>query len=78
MIRTQHFRFEQSVDHITEDEIAAVWTRHDWERPSQDHPGAVVRTAEVADGSRVSVVGRFTGPSLVLITTWRHPADDEH
>ena len=71
VIRTAHFVDEQAADEITEEEIAAVWTRPDLERPSQDHEGAVVRTATVPGGSRVSVVGRLTGRALILITTWR-------
>lgn len=71
MIRTAHFADEQAADQITEEEIAQVWTRPDLERPSQDHDGAVVRTAQVPDGSRVAVVGRADDATLVLITTWR-------
>jgi hypothetical protein len=72
IVRTVHFRQEQAVDDIAEAEIAAVWTRPDLERESQDHPGAVVRTAVVPDGSRVTVVGRASEETLILITTWRH------
>lgn len=72
IVRTFHFREEQQADDITEAEIARAWTRPDLERESQDHPGAQVRTSTVPDGTRVSVVGRLTGDTLILITTWRH------
>ena len=71
IVRTVHFRQEQAVDGITEAEIAAVWTGPDLERESQDHPGSMVRTAVVPDGSRVTVVGRATDETLIFITTWR-------
>lgn len=72
IIRTPHFRREQLADDITEAEIASAWTRPDLERQSQDHPGAVVRTARQSNGSGVTVVGRQTADALVFITTWRH------
>lgn len=55
-----------------EAEIALAWTRPDLERESQDHPGGRVRTATVPDGTRVTVVGRLDGDTLILVTTWRH------
>ncbi len=72
IVRTVHFRQEQQADDITEDEIALAWTRPELERESQDHPGALVRTAAVPAGSRVTVVGRLAEETLILITTWRH------
>jgi len=72
IVRTFHFREEQRADDVTEAEIALAWTRPDLERESQDHPGARVRTTTVPDGTRVSVVGRLTGDTLIPITTWRH------
>ncbi len=71
IVRTVHFRGEQQADDITEDEIALSWMRPDLERESQDHPGALVRTGAVPAGSRVTVVGRLAGETLILITTWR-------
>ena len=72
IVRTIHFQREQAADDITELEIAVAWMRPELERESKDHPGALVRTATVADGSRVTVVGRHAGDTLILITTWRH------
>jgi hypothetical protein len=72
IVRTFHFREEQRADDISEAEIAHAWTRPDLERESQDHSGARVRTATVPDGTRVTVVGRLAGDTLILITTWRH------
>jgi len=72
IVRTFHFREEQRAGDITEAEIALAWTRPDLERESQDHPGGRVCTATVPDGTRVSVVGRLSGDTLILITTWRH------
>lgn len=72
IVRTAHFKQEQAADGITEAEIALAWTRPELERESQDHPGALVRTVTVPDGSRVSVVALATGDTLVFITTWRH------
>lgn len=72
IVRTAHFQQEQAADDITEPEIALAWMRPELERESQDHPGALVRTATVPDGSRVTVVGRHAGETLIFITTWRH------
>ncbi len=72
IVRTFHFREEQRSDDVTEAEITLAWTRPDLERESQDHPGARMRTTTVPNGTRVSVVGRLTGDTLILITTWRH------
>ncbi len=72
IVRTFHFREEQRADDITEAEIALAWTRPDLERASQDHPSARVRTAAGPEGTRVSVVGRLSGDTLILIATWRH------
>ncbi|WP_090478890.1 hypothetical protein [Nakamurella panacisegetis] len=72
IVRTTHFQQEQAADEITESEIALAWMRPELERESQDHPGAVVRTATVPDGSRVTVVGRSSSETLIFITTWRH------
>jgi hypothetical protein len=75
VVRTHHFRREQEADGITDDEIAHTWTQPEIDRASKDHPGARVRTATQADGSRVTVVARHNDDELVLITTWR--SDDE-
>ncbi len=72
IVRTFHFREEQRADDITEAEIALAWTRPELERESQDHRGAWVRTATVPGRTRVTVVGRLSGDTLILITTWRH------
>lgn len=72
IVRTVHFQQEQAADDITEREVALVWMRPELQRESQDHPGALVRTATVTDGSRVTVVGRHAGETLIFITTWRH------
>lgn len=72
--RTAHFRTEQEVDGITDEEILRAWTEPELDRPSQDHPGARVRTATQPDGSKVTVVARLTPDELTLITTWRHAA----
>lgn len=68
---TAHFRREQAADGITEEEIARAWTRPEFDRASQEHPGARVRTATQPDGSRVTVVAREADDLLLLITTWR-------
>jgi hypothetical protein len=71
---TAHFLREQQNDGITEEEITLTWKSHDLEVPSQDHPGAVVRTARQLDGSLVSVVAKQTEHELVFISTWRDEA----
>lgn len=72
IVRTAHFQREQAADDITESEIALAWMRPELERESQDHPGALMRTATVPGDSRVTVVGRQAGETLIFITTWRH------
>ncbi len=72
IVRTAHFQTEQAADDITEPEIALAWMRPELERESHDHPGALVRTTTVSDGSRVTVVARHAGETLIFITTWRH------
>ncbi|MDQ2738172.1 MAG: hypothetical protein M3Y35_06055 [Actinomycetota bacterium] len=72
IVRTTHFQQGRAADDITEPEIALAWMRPELERESQDHSGALVRTATVPDGSRVTVVGRHAGETLIFITTWRH------
>lgn len=69
--RTRHFGEEQANDGITEEEIARVWTDPELDRPSQDHPGARVRTATQPDGSKVTVVAIQREDVLEFITTWR-------
>jgi len=59
-------------DDISWDEVFEAWVTFDRERPSQDHLGALIRTASVSDGSSVTVVGRQTENTLELITTWRN------
>jgi hypothetical protein len=69
--RTRHFAEEQANDGITEEEIVRAWTEPEFDRPSQDHPGARVRTATQPDGSKVTVVAIQRDDVLEFITTWR-------
>jgi hypothetical protein len=69
--RTRHFIQEQRNDGISDEEIARAWTEPELDRPSEDHPGARVRTATQPDGSRVTVVALQREDVLEFITTWR-------
>jgi hypothetical protein len=71
IVRTAHFKEEQLADDISDEEIARAWKTPNLERPSEDHPGARVKSARVDDGSTVTVVGRQESTRLILITTWR-------
>jgi hypothetical protein len=72
IVRTAHFKEEQLADDISEEEIVQAWTSPHLDRPSEDHPGARVKTARVEDGSSVTVVGRQEEGRLLFITTWRN------
>jgi hypothetical protein len=69
---SKHFLSEMLDDDISWDEVFVAWMKFERERPSQSHPGALVRTALVPDRSSVTVVGRLTENTLELITTWRN------
>jgi hypothetical protein len=69
--RTAHFRAQQRARGISEEEVVLAWTQPALDRPSADHPDARVRSADLPDGSTVTVVGRQTADTLTLITCWR-------
>lgn len=70
---TAHFRAQQRARGVSDEEVVVAWTQATFDRPSADHPGARVRTAVLPDGSQITVVGRQTADTLVLITCWRGP-----
>lgn len=72
IVLSEHFKTEMAADGITLEEIIRAWTAPQIDRPSCDHPGARVRAATQADGSRVTVVARETVSALTFITCWRN------
>lgn len=55
---------------ISPEDMANAWLNSEKDQPSQDHPGARVRTATLADGSRVTVVAHQSEHELYFITVW--------